>query len=77
MKQVEYVNSLEIKTTNDKAAEFIAMLKNIENDLFLGKEEIQPIKFHQIGRIYRLAKSLIEIIVFIWPFIKVIVKWIK
>ena len=45
--------------------------------LFEGKEEIQPVKWHQIQRIYKLAVTCIEIVRIIWPYLKIIIKLIK
>jgi len=54
-----------------------AILEAIENDLFQGKEDVQPLKWHQLGRIYRLAKAFIQFLIIAWPYIKYIIKLLK
>lgn len=62
---------------NANQDKIIKVFNQIENDLFLGKDEVQPIKWHQLTRIFRLAKGFIEVIVIIWPYIKMIIKLLK
>lgn len=58
---------------NEESLQLITSLDSVRNDLFQGKDEIQPIKWHQPMRLYRLAKAFIEIIVVLWPYIKIII----
>jgi hypothetical protein len=62
---------------NKQQDKIVRLFDQIESDLFMGKEEVQPVKWHQVGRIYRLAKSFIEFIVIVWPYIKMIIKLLK
>lgn len=62
---------------NANQDKIIKVFNQIENDLFLGKDEIQPIKWYEFARIYKLAKGFIEVIVIIWPYIKMIIKLLK
>ncbi len=55
----------------------ITLLDNSEDLLFQGKEEIQPIKIYQVSRIYKLAKTCIEIITLLWPYLRTILPLIK
>jgi hypothetical protein len=49
-------------------------MKTVEKDLFLGTEDIQPLKWHQVGRLYRMAKAFIVVMEILWPFMKIIIK---
>ncbi|HMR88498.1 MAG TPA: hypothetical protein PKD51_10105 [Saprospiraceae bacterium] len=59
------------------AASLIALLDNSQELLFQGKEEIQPIKIYQISRIYKLARTCIDIITLIWPYLRTIIPLLK
>lgn len=61
------------KTQNDESQRLITSLDSVKNDLFQGKDDIQPIKWHQPLRLYRLAKAFIEVIVVLWPYLKIII----
>lgn len=54
----------------------LEILRKCENDLFCGKEEIQPLKIYQLQRIYRLAKNFIEFLVVLYPYIKIILPYL-
>jgi len=93
MKYTEYrENLLELKTqfsladttpggldtdTTKKVEEIVLLIEKVEDELFLGKTEIQPIKIHQLVRIYRLAKTFIEILIAAWPVIRQLLKLFK
>jgi hypothetical protein len=68
---------LHTEVENKNQDKIIKVFDQLENDLFLGKEEVQPIKWHQISRIFRLAKGFIEVVLIIWPYIKMIIKLLK
>ena len=59
------------------SARLIALLDGSEDLLFQGKDEIQPIKIYQVGRIYKLAKTCIEIITLLWPYLRTIITLLK
>lgn len=61
-------------TAKDRVTEAVRLIETIESELFLGQTEIQPIKFHQLIRIYKLAKTFIDVIVIIWPIIRELLK---
>ena len=42
---------------------FIDSMTKAEKDLFLGKSDIQPLKWHQVGRLFRLAKLFIDMMI--------------
>jgi len=81
--QSDYKSDLQIyqasvpPTADTPAAKLISLLDSSNDLLFQGKEEIQPIKIYQVGRIYKLAKSCIEIITLIWPYLKFILPLLK
>lgn len=62
---------------NKNQDKIIKVFDQLENDLFLGQPEVQPIKWHQFTRIFRLAKGFIEVVVIIFPYIKMIIKLLK
>lgn len=65
------------QNTDSPAAKLLTLLDNSEDLLFQGKEEIQPIKIYQVSRIYKLAKTCIEIITLLWPYLRTILPLIK
>ena len=68
---------LQTEPDNEKQGKIVQLFEGIEKDLFNGQQEIQPIKWHQVGRIYRLAKGFISFLVILWPYIKMIIKFLK
>ena len=52
------------------------ILRKCEDDLFCGKETVQPLKVYQLQRIYRLAKNFIEFLILVWPYIKLVLPYI-
>ncbi len=70
----ELVDGLSSSQRVEKA---VLLIEEIEKELFLGQTELQPIKFHQLIRIYKLAKTFIEILVLIWPIIRELLKLFK
>ncbi len=60
-----------------EAEKLLELIKDVEAEIFQGKEEPQPLKWYQFERIYKLAKACIEILVIIIPYIRVLIKWIK
>jgi hypothetical protein len=64
------------KQSND-ADKLLLTLDKAGQLLFEGKEEIQPVKWHQIQRIYKLAVTCIEIVRILWPYLRIIIKIIK
>lgn len=68
---------VQTEPNNVNQDKIIKLFGQIENDLFLGKDEIQPIKWYEFKRIYKLAKGFIEVIIIIWPYIKMIIKLLK
>jgi len=86
MKQAEYnstISNLLLRRgattpeTSTAADELLSTLFKAEVLLFEGKEDIQPIKWHQLTRIYKLAVTCIEIVRILWPYIKLIISIIK
>lgn len=84
MNQAEYRSTIEsLISKSDKEAHtndaqiLIEKLDKAEVLLFDGQQEIQPVKWHQIIRIYKLAVTCIEILRIIWPYIKLIISIIK
>lgn len=65
------------QNTDSPAAKLLTLLDNSQDLLFQGKEEIQPIKIYQVSRIYKLAKTCIEIITLLWPYLRTILPLIK
>lgn len=65
--------SVDTKKSEEKD-KLITTMTKVEKDLFLGSEDIQPVKWHQVGRLFRLAKGFIEMMVILWPYIKMIIK---
>ena len=68
---------IQTEIENKNQDKIIKVFDQLENDLFLGQSEVQPIKWHQFTRIFRLAKGFVEIIVIIFPYIKLIIKMLK
>lgn len=64
------------KQSND-ADTLLLTLDNAGQLLFEGKEEIQPVRWHQVQRIYKLAVTCIDILRILWPYIKIIIKILK
>jgi hypothetical protein len=75
MTHTEYLEQIEIKGTPE-VDKILDILKRCEEDLFCGKDEIQPLKIYQLQRIYRLAKNFIEFLVVIYPYIKLVLPYI-
>ncbi len=71
------INDLAQSDQDTPSARLIALIDGSEDLLFQGKDEIQPIKIYQIGRIYRLAKTCIEIITLLWPYLRTIITLLK
>ena len=65
------------QSADSPATKLLTLLDNSEDLLFQGKEEIQPIKIYQVSRIYKLAKTCIEIITLLWPYLRTILPLIK
>lgn len=68
---------IQTEIENKNQDKIIKVFDQLQNDLFLGNEEIQPIKWHQFTRIFRLAKGFIDVVIIIWPYIKLIIKMLK
>lgn len=68
---------VQTETENKNQDKIIKVFDQLQEDLFLGKDEIQQIKWHQFTRIFRLAKGFIEVIIIIFPYIKLIIKMLK
>lgn len=64
------------KQSND-ADTLLLTLDKAGQLLFEGKEEIQPVRWHQVQRIYKLAVTCIDIVRILWPYIKIIIKILK
>lgn len=85
MNQAEYKSTIEslLEKTNqtdrptDNAGELLHTLSKAEALLFEGKDDLQPVKWHQFKRIYNLAITCIEIVRILWPYIKLIISLIK
>jgi hypothetical protein len=75
MTHTEYKEQIEV-TATPEVDKILDILKRCEEDLFCGKEEIQPLKIYQLQRIYRLAKNFIEFLVVIYPYIKLVLPYI-
>jgi hypothetical protein len=75
MTHSEYKEKIEVKGTPE-VDKILEILRRCEEDLFCGKEEIQPLKIYQLQRIYRLAKNFIEFLVVIYPYIKLVLPYI-
>ena len=75
MTHTEYKEQIEVKGTPE-VDKILEILRRCEEDLFCGKEEIQPLKIYQLQRIYRLAKNFIEFLVVIYPYIKIVLPYI-
>lgn len=60
-----------------KVDKVIQWMAKAEEPLFQGKDEVPPIKIYQVGRIFKLAKLLLELIIIIWPYLKQIIKLFK
>jgi len=78
----EYSNEIleltaSVRNKETPAAKLLTLLDDSKDILFQGKDEIQPIKIYQVGRIYRLARTCIEIITLIWPYIRIILPLLK
>jgi hypothetical protein len=59
------------------AIKLIKSLRESEDLLFQGRDQIQPIKLYQVQRIYRLAKAFIEVIKVIYPYLRTIISLLK
>lgn len=59
---------------SEEKDKLINTMKTVEKDLFLGQEDIQPLKWHQVGRLYRMAKAFLVVMEILWPFMKIIIK---
>lgn len=68
---------VQYETKNNSQDKIIKVFDQLQDDLFLGKDEIQPIKWHQFTRIFRLAKGFIDVIIIIFPYLKLILKLLK
>lgn len=75
MTHTEYKQQIEA-TATPEVDKILDILRRCEEDLFCGKEEIQPLKIYQLQRIYRLAKNFIEFLVVIYPYIKIVLPYI-
>jgi hypothetical protein len=64
-------------TTNNDADKLLSTLDKAEDLLFDGKDEVQPVKWHQVKRIYQLAGMAIKIVKIIWPYLRIIISLIK
>lgn len=82
MQKSEYITTLSNLYTdnpdsNTDADRLLNTLAKAESLLFDGKEEIQPVKWHQVKRIYNLAVTCIQIVRIIWPYLKMIISLLK
>jgi hypothetical protein len=83
MNQAEYKNTLHslYQNTNhapgDDSLKLIQTLDKAQVLLFDGKEEIQPVKWHQLTRIYKLAVTCIDIVRILWPYLRFIISLLK
>jgi hypothetical protein len=81
MTQVEYKEQVydlsQLTPADSKASELLTLIDASESLLFQGKNDIQPIKIYQVKRIYQLARTAIEIISLLWPYLKDIIKILK
>jgi hypothetical protein len=75
MTHTEYKEQIDLKGTPE-VDKILDILKRCEEDLFCGKEKIQPLKIYQLQRIYRLAKNFIEFLIVIYPYIKLVLPYI-
>jgi len=83
MNQAEYKNTLHSlyqstnHATGDDSLKLIQTLDKAQVLLFDGKEEIQPVKWHQLTRIYKLAVTCIDIVRILWPYLRFIISLLK
>lgn len=80
MTKSEYKKIVHEISDNNHAAqanELIEILEKVQDLIFMGMDEPQPLKWHQIKRIYALAQYCIRLIIILLPYIKMIIKWLK
>ena len=80
MTKLEYRKTVHDMAKDKNAAqaeELIDILDKVEDLIFMGLDEPQPLKWHQIKRIYALAQYCIRLIIILLPYIKMIIKWLK
>lgn len=75
MTNKEYKEQL-TQSATPEVDKILEVLRNCEEDLFCGKDEIQPLKIYQLQRIYRLAKNFIQFLILVWPYIKLLLPYI-
>jgi alanine dehydrogenase len=62
---------------SEKGAEIIDLFEQLEELIFMGSQEPQPLKWHQLKRIYKLAEYCIKIVLLLVPYVRVLIKWVK
>ncbi len=67
----------EYDARSENAEELLNIISDIEYEIFQGKKEPQPLKWHQVKRIYKLAQACIKLVIILIPYIRVIIKWLK
>ena len=75
MTHLEYHEQMNQAATPE-VDKILEILRKCEDDLFCGKETVQPLKIYQLQRIYRLAKNFIEFLILVWPYIKLVLPYI-
>ena len=75
MTHLEYHEQIN-QAASPEVDKILEILRKCEDDLFCGKETVQPLKVYQLQRIYRLAKNFIEFIILVWPYIKLVLPYI-
>lgn len=82
MKKIDFTEGkkdvlLNADEVTEKTSKLLKWMERAEAPLFQGKDEVPKIKIYQVGRIFKLAELLIELIVLIWPYLKQIIKLFK
>lgn len=75
MTHLEYKEQIN-QAASPEVDKILEILRKCEDDLFCGKETVQPLKIYQLQRIYRLAKNFIEFLILVWPYIKLVLPYI-
>ena len=75
MTHLEYHEQIN-QAASPEVDKILEILRKCEDDLFCGKETVQPLKVYQLQRIYRLAKNFIEFLILVWPYIKLVLPYI-
>ncbi len=63
--------------TSENGHQLVELFAQIEDLIFMGKKDPQPLKWHQVKRMYKLAESCVKIVLLLIPYLRVIIKWVK